>query len=734
MNNGISKLMDPKFYIEKFCKIKGKVPGLVPFILNEAQKDFLNAFRKFNRLIILKARQIGFCLDPETKIFTSDFKWIKLDDIKIGQEIVSVDEFCKSGSGSSRKMRRAFVEAKKDVYEEAFRIKMSNGEELIATAKHKFLGKVRGAVHTVWRCVEDTRVGDEIRTIVKPWGESNYEDGWFGGIIDGEGSLSKKNRTGTSLTISQVEGPVLQRMLSYINNNYVFRIEWDKRKSGLSSKLGNKPVCKIVISNLSDVFRVMGSCRPIRFINRDWWENKKLPGNGESWAKVISIESLGVRRMIDLQTSEKTFIAEGFVSHNSTVVTGILYHRTIMTPGTNTALIGYNSDLTSELLDKVKTFYASTPTNLRPTIQYNSKYEVSFPKIGSKIIVLPSTENVGRGYTLHNVLATELSAWEKADEKMMTLEASVPITGKIVIESTPRGQGNLYHRMWSSDNDYCKKEYGWWWLYSEAEIEIIRRRMNDPQKFAQEYELTFLTSGRPVFDPESVNAMRKHELHVGDTVIDDKGFEHTVREHHGWVFYKEPNPESFYVCGADVAEGVTGGDYSVAIIFDRRSGEEVAFYRGLLAPDKFGESLNEICRVYNNALLAVEVNNHGLTTITILKQLLYPSMYFRPSKFEVVGAPWSEKLGWRTTRLTRNLLIDDLGQAIRDHDLIVHSKYLLDEMTVFVYDKNNNAGPMDSFHDDCIFATGIANQAFKVMSMDPQTQLSESHSPTFGGY
>src|ERR1035437_7121699 len=128
----------------------------------------------------------------------------------------------------------------------------------------------------------------------------------------------------------------------------------------------------------------------------------------------------------------------------STLICGLFYHKTIMTPGTNTAIIGYNSDLTSELLDKVKTFLDTTPAELRPTVQYNYKYEISFPKIGSKIIVLPSTDNVGRGYTLHNVLATELAMWEKAEEKMMTLEASVPIGGKIVIESTPKGQGNLY--------------------------------------------------------------------------------------------------------------------------------------------------------------------------------------------------------------------------------------------------------------------------------------------------
>jgi len=418
----------------------------------------------------------------------------------------------------------------------------------------------------------------------------------------------------------------------------------------------------------------------------------------------------------------------------STVATASLYHRTIMNPGTNTAIIGYNSDLTSELLDKVKTFYSSTPHDLRPTVQYNSKYEMSFPKLGSKLLVLPSTENVGRGYTLHNVLATELSSWEKADEKMMTIEASVPVDGKIIIESTPKGQGNLYHRMWVSDNDYAKREYGWWWMYSEEEIDIIRRRMNDPQKFAQEYELTFLASGRMVFDSKVVNDMRKHQVKVGDKISDEKGMVHVVKEKDGWIIYKEPELDSFYVIGADVAEGVTGGDYSVAVVFNRATGEEVAFYRGHIAPDKFGELLNDLGRYYNNALMVVEVNNHGLTTITILKQLLYPSMYFRPSKFEVVGSPYSEKLGWKTTVMTRNIMIDDLVQATRDGDLLLHSKEIIDEMTVFVYDKNNRSGGMDGFNDDCIFATAIAMQGFKVMYDKRPSQLSERHDPVFGGY
>ncbi len=261
-----------------------------------------------------------------------------------------------------------------------------------------------------------------------------------------------------------------------------------------------------------------------------------------------------------------------------------------------------------------------------------------------------------------------------------------------------------------------------------------KKRMNDPQKFAQEYELAFLSSGRMVFDPESVEKMRAHILKVGDVITDQDGVNHTVREENGWIIYKDPVPGNMYVVGADVSEGITGGDFSVAMIFDRKTGEEVAFYRGLIAPDRFGETLNKWGRIYNNALMTVEVNNHGLTTITILKQLIYPAMYFRPAKFEVVGAPWSDKLGWKTTKMTRTLMIDDFNQSIREFDLIIHSKPVLDEMVVFVYDKNNSMGAQDGFHDDCIFAGAIAFQGFKVLSTAPQNQLSDTHSPVFGGY
>lgn len=400
----------------------------------------------------------------------------------------------------------------------------------------------------------------------------------------------------------------------------------------------------------------------------------------------------------------------------STAITGYLYHKTITTPGTNTALIAHKAEVAAEFLDKVKTFWRTTPEALRPKIHFNSKYEMSFPALDSKIMVL-SGENVGRGMTLHNVLASELAQWPKPEEMMLALENAVPSSGQIIVESTPFGVGNLFHRMWSAkDNGYEKKEYGWWWHYTEEEVEAIRRRINDPLKFAQEYELEFLASGRQVFDPRLVSRMKDRIYEVGHVVKLDDGTNHVVKEIEGGLrVYIPPVAGHNYILGADVAEGVAGGDFSTCAIFDRTTGEEVAFFRGHLPADKFGLRLCDWGKMYNNALAVVEINNHGLTTVTAMRNAIYPSMYFRPAKFDTMGTSWTERLGWKTTKVTRPLMIDDLNDALREGSLILHSKETIDEMITFIFDDGNNMVAMDGFHDDGIFATAIGFQGFKVM-------------------
>ena len=295
----------------------------------------------------------------------------------------------------------------------------------------------------------------------------------------------------------------------------------------------------------------------------------------------------------------------------------------------------------------------------------------------------------------------------------------------IIGHQTPRGQGNLYHKMWMSDNDYVKKEYGWHWGYSKEEIKMIKRRMNNPQKFAQEYGLEFLASGRPVFDSKAIQKQRKNVLKLGD-VVEEDGRRRIIQDDHGLVMYREPEDGNTYSVGVDTSEGVEGGDYSVVTMWNKKTGEEVASFRGLLPPDILASRLNKWGRKYNNALMVVEVNNHGLTTITELKKMLYPSLYFRKAQFDTIGSAMTDKLGWKTTIVTRTVLIDDFSQALRENAIIIHTKKLLDEMTVFVYDDNGRMVPMGGFHDDCVFSAGIGLQGLKELHDKPLTQLDYS--------
>lgn len=407
----------------------------------------------------------------------------------------------------------------------------------------------------------------------------------------------------------------------------------------------------------------------------------------------------------------------------SVALSAWLYHYAITHPGVTVALIGYNREMTGELLENVKILHSTTPEKFRPLVENDSKHEFTFPKTKSKLVCLPSSKNVGRGYRINACLITELAFWDDADEKMTSLLNCIPPeeNSRIIIESTPNGMGNLYHRTWVDDsNGYEKKKYMWWWEYNKQQIEEVRQRKNDPMAFAQEYECAFLASGMSVFDQEAIERQRKNILRVGEI---RKGTDFKVYEKDTLRVYREPEAGKLYVCGVDVSAGVEGGDYSVAVIFDRKTGEEVAFYRGLIHPDRLSHKLNEWGHWYNKAYMVIEINNHGLTTVTGLRNLIYPSLYFRPGKIDTISSQMTEKIGWQTNVKTKPILIDEFNKAIRDDELIIHSKEILDEMTVLVYDENNNIKTQSGFHDDTVFASAIAFQGFKMLYDKPLTQI-----------
>jgi hypothetical protein len=456
----------------------------IPFRLNEAQQLLLEIAMdikskgKSQRIMIIKSRQLGCCLGPETKVLTSDLRWIRIDDVQPGDTLVSVDENS-PGFHKTRKFRKAVVEARRDVFEPAFKLVMDNGQELIATGEHRFLCRSRGAVHTKWMTVKKMRPGDNIRFIVQPWSsEQTYEDGWFAGLLDGEGSIRRRPNAGAELNVSQVEGSVLERAREYLESRgYTFGIDTDIRKSGTSSKLGNKPVIKFRICKMDHVFRLLGTTRPSRLMQKDYFEDVKLPKNGEArWPSVVSIEPLGERRMVDLQTSTKTFIAEGFVSHNSTLVQGLIAWRTFFFKNINSLVVSYSPEHSAYLFSLGLKMYDLLPWWLKP--EYSSReFKTGLildnpdvddrqvnPGLNSKITVnwANAMTGVGQGYRLNAVHLSEFCDWSDGKAKKIIEEDVLnalhdgPETF-IFLESTPKGAGRYAHKLWVNSEKLAER-------------------------------------------------------------------------------------------------------------------------------------------------------------------------------------------------------------------------------------------------------------------------------------
>ena len=171
--------------------------------------------------------------------------------------------------------------------------------------------------------------------------------------------------------------------------------------------------------------------------------------------------------------------------------------------------------------------------------------------------------------------------------------------------------------------------------------------------------------------------------------------------------WREPLPKRPYCMGVDTAEGLILGDYSCAQMLDVRSGEEVAGWQGHIPPDTLANEVYNLSLWYNDALTCVESNNHGLTTITQLRHLGHPNL-FRKRSLNQATTKVSQEFGWKTTRTTKPLLIDDLGMALRADELILHDRYTLAELRT--YTRNERGSMSGSPHDDRVMALALANE------------------------
>ena len=252
---------------------------------------------------------------------------------------------------------------------------------------------------------------------------------------------------------------------------------------------------------------------------------------------------------------------------------------------------------------------------------------------------------------------------------------------------------------------------------------------NDLRKFHQEFPTTaresFVTTGRGVFDQDNIGNMvlvgekRQREnpsegFHIPVQAWRERGGEKYIIEamDDGELqVWTRPISNRDYRIGADVSEGIDVGrdtDWSVAVVLDAITMEEVALLRVKIDPDLFAWQLASLGKWYNKAKLLVERNNHGLVTLKFLSDVhIYPDVYSEKILDERSSRS-ARKLGFHTTVKSKPLIIDYLRELIREDEIKIRSPKILDELQTFVNFPNGRMAAQSGSHDDCGMGLAIA--------------------------
>jgi len=154
----------------------------------------------------------------------------------------------------------------------------------------------------------ETRRRANIEKLSKMWGRSGVEfsRGYMAGIFDAEGSFGKSGgRRPTSLRIANTNGPLLESLVEHGHAaGFEFKIENFHGKHCRTARL---------YGALDEVGHFVGETCPALTYKKEGAFGCRIQGRVP---RVVSVEYVGVRDLVDIQTSKRTFIANGYLAHN----------------------------------------------------------------------------------------------------------------------------------------------------------------------------------------------------------------------------------------------------------------------------------------------------------------------------------------------------------------------------------------------------------------------------------
>lgn len=475
-------------------------------------------------------------------------------------------------------------------------------------------------------------------------------------------------------------------------------------------------------------------------------KEKADPSDPNKVRKIIPFRLNGVQKRFLRGMTNREIVLKSRKHGFSTLVDALFFHDTVVNFNVTTLIVSKSAKATVELMDSVKLMYNSLPEEVRPAIKYNSKFEMSFPSLNSKFMITTAGEPESmRGGDITNLHCSEAAFWPEPEKLVATLfEAGPP--RQIVVETTANGVGGWFYDFWhraKQGKSTFKPNFYEWMLDPTCRLRLGRGEEIEPEpgldaeqtKFihakradlgslaAQEYPMNdieaFVTTSRSVFDMGALEAYAKvvqTPRWRGDFGRDGRFYESKDGYCKIWA---APDRKHNYVIGADVSEGIDRGDgrtdYSTAVVIDMNDMNIVSTWKGYVDPDLFADELKALGTYFGgvrgHALIGVENNFFGGTTLNSLqKTLRYPWVYYQTSIDKRTNTK-TDRLGWRTDSHSKPRMIAELAGLIRDGRLGIPDQTVIEECRTFVRLSQTNGtimGGETGTHDDLVIAAAIA--------------------------
>lgn len=222
--------------------------------------------------------------------------------------------------------------------------------------------------------------------------------------------------------------------------------------------------------------------------------------------------------------------------------------------------------------------------------------------------------------------------------------------------------------------------------------------------------------GKCVFDANKLQQRRtelKQPLKTGYFIYDYDGSAITnikwVNDKEGYInIYQVPNTPAItkYCIGGDTSGD--GSDYYTAHVLDAKTGEQVACFKNQFDADIYARQIYCLGKYYKNALIGIE-SNFDSYPIRELQRLGYTNQYIREQQDTYTGK-LEKKYGFRTTMITRPVIISRLIEIVREHTELLNDLDTIEELLTIIRNEKGRIEAPVGGHDDQMMGLAIAHE------------------------